>query len=539
MQKLERKHKKQETMSPLERFVFVSLVTIGAVLTVAFGIWWFEPNHIPHNFSGYWHGLDLVAFLLLSYVVWYQIGYEVFSWYLAGHMKSPATIPTPAKGLRVALLTAFVPGSEPYLVLENSLKAMVAVEYPHDTWVLDEGDDQVTKKLCKRYGAFHYSRKGVEKYHTQDGKFKTKTKAGNYNSWFDQYADQYDIVAQHDVDFVPRHNFLMRTLGYFNDPSVAFVGTPQIYGNKDESWIARGAAEQAYGFYGHIQRGLYGHDMQLFIGANHIVRVAAHADIEGYSGHIVEDHLTGMKFYSRRWKSVYVPEVLAVGEGPATWDSYFSQQMRWSYGLIDILLSHSPSLFKRMQLKHSINYFLLQQYYFYGLAQFIGIFLISLYFLFGFHATSMSLLPLVILYLPMLLWQLVMFFWLQRFNVDPQDEKGFLWRGRLLNIAAWPIYLLAFFSVLMGKRLTYAVTPKGSGQTYEVNPSLFFPHLILGSVTAVGLVIAFFTHHTALQIVFWGVVNTLIMGTFFFAPVVKNAYRVIANRLPRFSFSQK
>lgn len=363
----------------------------------------------------------------------------------------------------------------------------------------------------------------MPQYNAAEGKYKTKTKAGNYNAWFDLHSSKYDIVAQHDVDFIPSKDFFNATLGYFRDPEIAFVGTPQIYGNKNESWIARGAAEQAYGFYGHVQRGLHGHDMSLFIGANHLVRVAAHDDIEGYSGHIVEDHLTGMKFYAKKWKSVYVPEVLAVGEGPATWESYFSQQMRWAFGLIDILFKHSPTLFIRMKKRHAINYFLLQQYYFSGLAQAIGVFLMSLYFVFGFQSTSMELAPLFYLYLPLLLLQLCVFFWLQRYNILP-EERGLLIRGRLLSLAAWPIYLSALLGVLVGRRLTYAITPKGGAQTTETHPLLFLPHFIIGSISFLGLLTAKLTGNLAPQILFWAIVNTLTMYGFCAAVLLQPNY---------------
>ncbi len=494
-----------------ERWTYACLATIGVALTLAFGAWWFAGDHVPNNFPGWLHAVDIAMFILLSYVVWFQIGNELFSWYIAAFMRHPRRPYEAKPGLRVALLTAFVPGKEPYDVLERTLNAMVSAEYPHDTWILDEGDDAMVKNICRRLGAKHFSRKGKPPYNTTHGKFKAKTKGGNYNAWFADHGPAYDIVAQHDVDFVPHTDFLTKTLGYFSDPDVAFVGTPQIYGNKDESWIARGAAEQAYGFYGHMQKGLYGHDMSLFIGANHVVRMAAHNQIEGYAGHIVEDHLTGMKFYAKRWKSVYVPEVLAVGEGPATWDAYFSQQMRWAYGLIDILLRHSPALFTRMKTNHIVNYFILQQTYFYGLAQAIGIFLISLYFAFGFEATSMNFKPLLVLYVPLLAWQIVMFFWLQRFNVDLQEERGFLWRGRILTLAAWPIYVVAFLSALVGRKLTYAVTPKGKAAEEETSPALFLPHAILGAISAVGIWLGTITGHDAPQILFWAIVNTATM----------------------------
>lgn len=505
--------RKGNAMSRRQRAFYWLLIVTGLLLTLAFGAWWFSPAHLPQNFHGIEHALDFVLFFILSYIVWYQITSELFSWQVARDMKHPYYM-KPKPDSRVAFLTAFVPGKEPYDILESTLKAMVGVDYPHDTWLLDEGDDLRAKLICEKLGVKHHSRKGIAKYNTELGPYMAKTKGGNHNSWHDKYGDSYDFVAQIDVDFTPRKDFLAMTLGYFNDPDVAFVGTPQIYGNTDESWIAQGAAEQAYSFYGTIQKGFYGKDMQLFIGANHIVRVSALNEVGGYSGHIVEDHLTGMRMVSNKWKSVYVPEKLAIGEGPATWEAYFSQQMRWAYGLLDILFHHSPTILPKMKHKHALNYYFLQQHYFYGLTQALGIFLLSLYFFFGVQATNMVLAPLIFLYVPLLVWQLIIGLWLQRFNVDPKTESGLLIKGRLLTLATWPIYFLALLGVMSGKRLTYAVTPKGAEQTSSVSLKLFLPHLILGTITAAGIIMSFTTHHQSGPLLFWAALNTIVMYGF-------------------------
>lgn len=504
---------KLPVMSLEEKATYGVLLAGGIFLTIVFGMWWFLPSHIPHNFTSSRHFFDFILFALLSYVVWYQIINNLFSWYVTLCMRHP--VPMKARpGWKVAFLTAFVPGKEPYDLLEKTIRAMVATSYPHETWLLDEGNDPVAKRLCKFYGVKHFTRKGVEKYNQPSGPFKSKTKAGNYNSWFDKFRNYYDIVAQLDVDFIPKKTFLIETLGYFNDPEVAFVGTPQIYGNQDESWIVRGAAEQAFNFYGSMQKGLFGHDMTLFIGANHVLRVAAHNAIDGYSGHIVEDHLTGMRIYSKRWKSVYVPKILAIGEGPSTWHSYFSQQMRWAFGLIHILFTQSPRLFLKMKSRHALNYFLLQQYYFYGLSQGISVCLLALYFFLGISATVMDFKTMLLLYLPLLLIQQVIFLWLQRFNIEPQKESGLFLRANLLNIAVWPVYLLAVVSVFFGKRLGYTVTPKGSAQKKEVSLTLFIPHFILGTITFFELIYSFKTGHRAPQLLFFAILNTIFMYGF-------------------------
>lgn len=462
-----------------------------------------------------------MLFFLLTYIVWHQIAMEVFAWYIATYVKIPLST-LPKDGLRVAYLTAFVPGSEPYNILEDTLKAMVAVTYPHDTWLLDEGNDDEAKRICAQYGVHHYSRKGIDKFNATSGKFIKKTKGGNYNSWLHHYDQKYDIVAQHDVDFIPQKNFLLRTLGYFNDPKVAFVGTPQIYGNLDESWIARGAAEQTYGFYGPLQKGFYGHDMTLLIGANHIVRTEAYRDIDGYTAHIVEDMLTGMKLYTHEnnWKSVYVPETLLIGEGPSTWQSYFAQQLRWAYGCMDIVFRHAPKLLPMMNSRRVINYIVLQQFYFSGVAQVAGILLLSIYFLFGITSASMELWPVLYLYLPLLIYQILFQLWLQRFNIDPIQERGLLLRGKLLALAAWPIYFLAFVGAVRGKKLTYVVTPKGDQQSIDYFPSLFIPHFILGSITLMGIIAGVYLGNDAPQVLFWAILNTGIMYGFFFGEAI-------------------
>lgn len=507
----------------VKKIEFCILAIIGVLITGYFGYLWFEPAHIPSNFSGVWHIFDYLLFITLSYIVWHHILMELFSWYITTYIQQPVVQPVTDLKLRVAYCTAYVPGSEPYDILEQTLKAMVAVDYPHDTWLLDEGNDEGAKEICKRYGVHHFSRHGKEEFNGLTGRFKRKTKGGNYNSWLHHYSDRYDVMAQHDVDFIPRKDFLTRTLGYFSDPTVAFVGTPQVYGNETESWIARGAAEQTYGFYGPLQKGFYGHHMTLLIGANHIMRMKAYNDIGGYTAHIAEDMLTGMKLYAHegKWKSVYVPEALLIGEGPSTWDAYLVQQMRWAYGCMDILFRHAPALFKQMNFRKVFNYLLLQQFYFSGIAQAVGVCLMMLYFFGGVNSAAMAVgSNILVFYTILVLYQTFFQLWLQRFNVIPETENGLLLRGKVLAVAAWPIYFMAFVSVIFKWHLSYKVTPKGSSQSNGHIPVLFIPHLVLGTLTLVGVVWGMYVGRTAGPIVFWALLNTAFMYYFYFSQAI-------------------
>jgi cellulose synthase/poly-beta-1,6-N-acetylglucosamine synthase-like glycosyltransferase len=476
----------------------------------SFALWWFQPSHLPDNFPGVFRVADVLLFLLVSYIIWHPIIMDVLTWFISLHIKDIKQ-QKPPPGLKVAFITTIVPKNEPLDLLHKCLPAMVNAQYPHDTWLLDEGNNPEVKAICQQYGVMHFSRNGKHEYNTKKGKF-TRTKGGNHNSWYDVYGNSYDIVAQIDTDFVPKSTFLTKTLGYFKDPNVAFVGTPQIYGNTKDSIIAQGAAEQQYCFYGSVLRGLSGMGMTLLIGANHVVRVAALKNVNHYSAHITEDLLTGMKMHTKNWKSIYVPHALAVGEAPSTWEAYFSQQMRWAYGCTDILLHHSPKLFKKMGLKRTLYYFFLQQHYFSGIAMGLSILLLSFYFIANIRTADVDLIQFFTFYATILLICWLMSLWLQRYNVFRPSEGELLLPGKIISVAAWPIWFLASVCVLFRKQLKYKVTPKGENDAPHKTPiTVFIPHIIFGLIAVLGIISSFFTHRQNIVMEFWALSSAVLM----------------------------
>lgn len=499
--------------------------SVFAVMIVAlFAIWWFEPSHIPSNFGSAPKIVDIIIFFLVSYVIWHPIVMEVLTWCIASRIK-PYRQQKPVPGLRVAFITTIVPASESLSLLDKCLPAMVKAKYPHDTWILDEGNSKEVKEVCGKYGVKHFSRFRRRLYNTRKGKFVKKTKGGNHNAWYNTYGDAYDIVAQIDTDFVPRSDFLTKTLGYFRDPKVAFVGTPQIYGNTKDSLIALGAAEQQYSFYGSVLQGLSGMGMTLLIGANHIIRVSAFKNVNHYTAHITEDLITGMKMHANGWKSVYVPHPLAVGEGPTTWEAYFNQQLRWAYGCIDILFHHSLKYLRKMGIGQALYYFFLQQHYFSGIAMALSICLLGLYFGFGLRAASINTMQFFLSYSLVMLTCWLMSVWLQRFDVHRKKEGELLLAGKVISIAAWPVWFIGFTSVLTGKRLTYKVTPKGGdGKRTRTSLKVFIPHFVFGIAAIAGLVSSFFTHRQSPIMLFWALSCAFLMLS---VPFVDHLHRLL------------
>ena len=497
-----------------QRLIYLLLLALGLFLTVRFGFFWFSLARMPRDFGRHLNAGDVVLFGALTFVVWHRQLVDMCSWLICTRVEAYRPAPPPAPGLRVAFITTFVPGSESIEMLHRTLISILKADYPHDTWLLDEGDDPQARELCARLGVRHFSRKGIESFNRDKGIFLTKSKGGNHNAWYVSVGRDYDVVAQVDSDFLVRRDFLTRTLGHFRNPRIAFVGTPQIYGNTG-NLIARGAGHQTFLFYGPILRALSRRKMALLIGANHIIRVAALKQIGWYQGHLTEDLATGKRFHAKRWQSVYVPLPLAIGEGPTTWADYFNQQYRWASGCMHIFFSQSPWLNAKMRRAHAFYYFLLEQFYFTGVTLVVGVALLLLYYAFGWKAANLQIAQLAYWYAPLVIWRQVIILWLQRFNVRPAQERGMLWAGRLVTIAAIPIYFLAFVGVLRKKRVTFKTTPKGGNQSQDLDRlSVFAPHMVIVALLVGGMGVAVLLGHTGWVFLAWGTATSVLFSGF-------------------------
>ncbi len=252
----------------------------------------------------------------------------------------------PGTGTRVVFLTSFVPGKEPLEMVTKTLEAAVRIRHRGllHVWLLDEGDDPAVKEVCDRLGVHHFSRKGVAKWNRAEGPHRAKTKHGNYNAWLDAHGDAYDFFASVDTDHVPLPNYLERMLGHFRDPDIAFVIGPQVYGNCD-TFATKAAESQQFLFHALIQRAGNRYGAPMFVGTSNAVRVRALKQVGGLYDSITEDMATGFEIHrttnsatGRKWRSVYTPDVPAVGEGPTAWTDFFTQQLRWSRGTYETIL---------------------------------------------------------------------------------------------------------------------------------------------------------------------------------------------------------
>jgi cellulose synthase (UDP-forming) len=309
----------------------IRLTAVAALaLSVAY-LWWRVTATLG---AGLW--LSIPVWLLELHATG-SLALFVFSlWDLD---RQPVPVPVQDTKLKVAVLIATY--NEQVEVLLPTGAAAVALQPHHETWVLDDGDRDWVRDLAAELGA-RYLRRDEH----------SGAKAGNINHALG--VIDADVVAVLDADHVVTPGFLTNTLGYFEDPGLAVVQTPQDFYNLDSfehdrnrSWFGRQRRSTRYNeerlFYRAIQPGKNRWGAAFWCGTNALVRVSALRSIGGVATETVtEDIHTTVRLHRAGWRTVYHNEVLAYGLAARTAGEYQAQRLRWGIGAMQLLRTERP-----------------------------------------------------------------------------------------------------------------------------------------------------------------------------------------------------
>jgi cellulose synthase/poly-beta-1,6-N-acetylglucosamine synthase-like glycosyltransferase len=428
----------------------------------------------------------------------------------------------PDPRLRVAFLTTIVPGKEPIEMAERTLRAATAIVYAGklDVWLLDEGDSDEVKAMCATVGARHFTRKGRGYLDFDSGTFANKTKHGNHNRWLWEHAGHYDIVMFVDTDHVPLPIMAERLLGYFRDPDVAFVVGPQFYGNQQDR-ITRWAESAQYLFHSVIQRAGNRRGCAMLVGTNAAVRTSAIK--KGYVDSITEDMATSLRIHAtrnpatgRKWRSVYTPDLVSVGEGPSSWTEFFGQQTRWSAGTFDAILRQVWRVGFRLPPGAMLHYFMMLTYYpSVAIGWLLGITISACYLGFGISSLRTDEGWWLTYYVDIATMQFLLYRFMRRHNVSPHEPAGSSGlSGMLVSALTAPIYARSLLKVAFQQKLTFNVTAKGSSASPD-RLLTFRYSLMWAIVPVVILAIAYTRHRPYPMMMAW----TVLILTVCMAPV--------------------
>jgi cellulose synthase (UDP-forming) len=379
--------------------------------------------------------------------------------------------------------------------VRRTVLAALAIKGRHRTWVLDDGRSDEVRDMAEQYGARYVRRLSSH-----------GAKAGNINHALTLAKGDFFVIL--DADFVASPRFIEETLPFFIDDEVAFVQTPQAYGNL-HTVIARGAAYMQSVFYRFVQPGRNRFNAALCVGTNVIFRRAAIDDVGGmYTGSKSEDVWTTLHLHERGWRSIYIPDVLAVGDAPETVEAYSKQQLRWATGGFEILLRHSPlSPRRRLTMDQRLQYLVTATFYLTGICPLLLLLVPPLEIYFDLRPMTMEL----------TVWTWALYyagFYVMQILLAWFAIGSFKWETLTLATVSFPIYTKALVNVLTGKDEGWHVTGSSSRRSpfnYIVPQTLFFAFLALTTLVAIwrDTQNANLTLATA-----WNATNTLILGAF-------------------------
>lgn len=444
-----------------ERWIVRTLVALG-LLAMALFIWWFaDPDHVGAQ----------PLYFLLTFALGFRFLRLLHEWYHYLGISVPE-MPASTREWKVDMVTTFCPG-EPYEMIIDTLRAMKAVTYSHETYLCDEGNDPYMRQVCEELGVHHVYR----------GPEKKNAKAGNVNYCLEHHA-RGEIVVVMDPDHLPVPEFLDRVLPYFEDPRIGFVQCVQAYYNRDESFIAKAAAEQTYHFYGPMMMSMNTYGTAQAIGANCTFRRAALDSIGGHAPGLSEDMHTAMRLHAKGWKSLYVPEALSRGLVPASLSGFYKQQLKWTRGSLDLLVKVVPGLFRNLTWRQTLHYVTIPLYFLYGLIAVIDLGVPLAALVRAEAPWQVELGDLLLYAAPLICLTVIIRQFSQRWLLE-EHERGFHLFGGAMLMGTWWIFLTGLVYTLLNVKVPYIPTPKDDKPANEWKLSLPNIFMILFSLAVI------------------------------------------------------
>ncbi|MGB3180049.1 MAG: cellulose synthase family protein [Cyclobacteriaceae bacterium] len=217
-------------------------------------------------------------------------------------------------------------------VVERLIDCVASFDYPLnklEIQVLDDSTDETTELIRKRV-AF-WQQKGID-IHLVRRPDRKGYKAGALQYGLEKAKGEF--IAIFDADFLPRKDFLKKTVPYFRNEETGVVQTRWGHINEDFSLFTR---LQAFGLNAHFSIEQGGRSQAgsfiNFNGTAGVWRKACITDAGGWSDDtLTEDLDLSYRAQFKGWHFQYLEDVISPAELPVLMSSIKSQQFRWNKG---------------------------------------------------------------------------------------------------------------------------------------------------------------------------------------------------------------
>ena len=244
------------------------------------------------------------------------------------------------------IVTVQLPLYNEYYVVERLINAVCEMEYPKDKLeiqVLDDSNDEtvsITQRIVEEKKKLGFDIYYIHRDNRQG------FKAGALKEGLEIAKGKY--IAIFDADFIPRKDFLLKTLSFFNDENVGMVQSRWEHLNGDYSILTKA---QALALDGHfVIEQTVRNKAGFFINFNGTGGVWRKDCIEDagnwHADTLTEDLDLSYRAQLNGWKFVFLKDFTSPAELPSEINALKAQQFRWTKGAIETAKKILPVLWK-------------------------------------------------------------------------------------------------------------------------------------------------------------------------------------------------
>jgi len=232
--------------------------------------------------------------------------------------------------------------NEPPDMLIETIQSLEAIDYPHfEVVVID--NNTVDEEVWRPVEAYCAGRERVTFVHVAPW---PGFKSGALNLALAEHTDpRAELVGIVDADYLVRPDYLARTVGYFADPDLAFLQTPQDYREWEGDTYLTACYDAYKYFFASSMQSRNERNSIIFGGTMGLIRRDVLADLGGWDEWcITEDAEVSLRMLRAGHSGLYLHESFGHGIMPLTFGALKRQRFRWCFGGIQILRKHWRSL---------------------------------------------------------------------------------------------------------------------------------------------------------------------------------------------------
>lgn len=476
----------------LNAFTELFLKLLGLTVVLRYMYW---RTFFSLQYEGF---LDYTGSLLLYGAEFFAVGIYLFGIFtsLAVLHRKPIDL-ADYEEHEYPYVSIFVPTyNEPDDMIETTLLAALAIDYPHNKYEVCLLDDGGTDQKCndsnpKKAKDAQDRRKNLSAFCNRVGaKYITRAKnehakAGNLNNALNLTTG--DLILILDTDHIPAQQFLRRTVGWFlKEPKMFLVQTPHSFYNADPieknlRMTGISIAENDM-FYKYIQKGHDFWESSFFCGSAAVLRRKYLDELGGIAGEtITEDAETAIKLHDKGYKSAYIDESMVRGLQAESFDALVLQRVRWTQGMVQIFILKNPFLSRQLKWYQKLSYTSASFFWFFAYSRVVFFIAPLCYLFFGmkiYNANGSELLAYVV---PHMVMAVSMAYFLYGKVRNPFFSE-------LYETALSFFTLPAIISTIRNPRNpTFEVTPKGEELTKDFVSDLAIIFVVVLTFLVLGL----------------------------------------------------